>query len=137
MLSGGNLAHLWLLANVLARWLADVSIAIDASMNTRRNRFGAAAAGILGLPLFLLIGQAAFAEDVAVQNDARDPCKERIIEGYEPNTFGYTKQANDEGFTDFTISIKSQLFRDWICRNSGGRSRLYFTFTGRFGFPRR
>ena len=113
----------------------DVSIAIDASMNTRRSRLGAAAAaGILSLPLFLLIGPAAVAEDVAVQKDARDPCKEAIIEGYEPNTLGYTKQANDEAFADFTISIKSQLFRDWICRNSGGRSRLYFTFTGRFGF---
>jgi hypothetical protein len=76
----------------------------------------------------------AHAVDVAVQKDVADPCEEAVIEGYEPNPFGYTKQANDVGFVDFTLSIKAQLFRDWICRRSDGMHRLYFTFTGRFGF---
>jgi hypothetical protein len=107
---------------------------LDARMNTKRRCFGVGAAVSLALSLSSLIGQAALAADVAVQKDAQDPCKEGIIEGYEPNTFGYTKQANDEGFADFTLSIKSQLFPQWICGKLAGRNRLYFTFTGRFGF---
>jgi hypothetical protein len=104
-------------------------------MDVRRIRSGVAVGRSLALSLcVLMFSQAAWAVDVAVQKDEQDPCEEAVIEGYEPNTFGYTKQANDEGFADFTLSIKSQLFRDWICRRTGGTNRLYFTFTGRFGF---
>jgi hypothetical protein len=58
-----------------------------------------------------------------------------IIEGYEPTRFGYTKEADDVGFVDFTLSVKAQLFRSVFCDwfKSGGL-RLYLTFTGRFGF---
>ena len=58
-----------------------------------------------------------------------------LIDAYDPNTLGYTKQADDVPFVDFTISIKAQLFRSFFCDRVGGeRSRLYLTFTGRFGF---
>jgi hypothetical protein len=72
--------------------------------------------------------------DVAVARSDQDPCDEAIIEGYEPNTFGYTKERDDVAFVDFTISIKAQLFRDLLCEHFHGSNRLYLTFTGRFGF---
>jgi hypothetical protein len=80
--------------------------------------------------------------DVAVApKDRQDwcnlPVQERpsLIQFYEPNTFGYTKQGNDVAFVDFTLSIKAQLLRDGFCRWFGNdRNRLYLTFTGRFGF---
>ena len=62
-----------------------------------------------------------------------DPCREPSITAYEPNRFGYTKQSNDVGFVDLTLSIKAQLFRA-LCRHFNGESQLYLTFTGRFGF---
>ena len=134
MLGGGGPVHLLPSASIPALARPMFGSQLNASMSIRRRCFGVAAAVILAVSWSPGTGQAAFAADVAVQKDAQDPCKERIIEGYEPNTFGYTKQADDEGFADFKISIKSQLFRDWICRKSAARNRLYFTFTGRFGF---
>jgi len=134
MLCGGTPGDPVPLGNAISRLESHVWIALGACINTRiRNRVAVRTS--LALPLcFFMMGQAAWAVDVAVQKDDQDPCEEAAIEGYEPNTFGYTKQANDEGFADFTISIKSQLFRDGICRRTGGTNRLYFTFTGRFGF---
>jgi hypothetical protein len=82
----------------------------------------------------LFAPQSAQAMDVAVAKNDQDPCEEAVVEGYEPNTFGYTKQSDDVAFVDFTISIKAQLFRDLLCQRLRGKSRLYLTFTGRFGF---
>jgi hypothetical protein len=82
----------------------------------------------------LFASHSAQAMDVAVAKSDQDPCEEAVIEGYEPNTFGYTKQSDDVAFVDFTISIKAQLFRDLLCQRLRGKSRLYLTFTGRFGF---
>ncbi len=79
-------------------------------------------------------GTPARAADVAVARNGEDPCEEPVIDGYEPNVFGYTKQGDDEPFVDITISVKTQLFPNLICRNFQGRHRLYLTFTGRFGF---
>src|SRR3569833_384233 len=134
MLCGGTPGDPVPLGNANSRLVSLVWFALGACINTRiRNRVAVRTS--LALPLcFFMMGQAAWAVDVAVQKDDQDPCEEAAIEGYEPNTFGYTKQANDEGFADFTISIKSLLFRDGICRRTGGTNRLYFTFTGRFGF---
>ncbi len=63
-----------------------------------------------------------------------DACQEPMLEVYEPITFGYTKQGDDVPFVDFTISVKAQLLRNLLCHHFNGKSRIYLTFTGRFGF---
>ena len=67
--------------------------------------------------------------DIAVAH--RDPCAAPVIESYEPVTLGETKQSDDESFVDFTLSLKAELFSNWICRKLRGRDHLYLTFTGR------
>lgn len=60
---------------------------------------------------------------------------------HEPTTLGYTKDSDDVPFMDFKISLKYQLFPDWLTRSQdyvfghewGQRTALYFAFTGRFG----
>jgi hypothetical protein len=101
---------------------------------------GAAAAYLM--PLLCLLGFApsrSLAVDAAVTRGnicADDPqTRPALIEAYEPTRLGYTKQADDVGFLDFTISVKAQLLRSVFCDwfDSGGL-RLHLTFTGRFGF---
>src|SRR3569833_1149747 len=134
MLCGGTPGDPVPLGNAISRLESHVWIALGACIDTRiRNRVAGRTSRALPL-CFFMMGQAAWAVDVAVQKDDQDPCEEAAIEGYEPNTFGYTKQANDEGFADFTISIKSQLIRDGICRRTGGLFCFFFLFLGRFGF---
>lgn len=59
---------------------------------------------------------------------------EHTIEPYEPSTIGYTKDSDDVGFMDFTVSLKYQLFpRSFVSWTGGSVDRLYFAFTGRFG----
>ena len=59
---------------------------------------------------------------------------ESTIEPYEPSTIGYTKDSDDVGFMDFTISLKYQLFpRSFMTWTGDDINRLYFAFTGRFG----
>lgn len=84
--------------------------------------------------LGFLVAHPAQAMDVAAVKSDQDPCEEAILEGYEPTTFGYTKERDDVAFVDFTISIKAQLFRDFLCERFRGSNRLYLTFTGHFGF---
>jgi outer membrane phospholipase A len=74
---------------------------------------------------------AAFAVDVA---PARESCEEPILQAYEPTTLGYTWQANDEPFVDFTVSFKAPLFQKITCRHFGGNQHLYLGFTGHFAF---
>ena len=67
-----------------------------------------------------------------------------LIEAYEPNVLGYTKQSDDGPFVDFTLSLKYQLLRrtlwgvlhphDGEYDPATDRQRLYLAFTGRFGF---
>jgi hypothetical protein len=59
---------------------------------------------------------------------------------YEPNTVGYTFDSDDVGFMDFKLSVRYQMFPDWMTRGLnfvktelGDNSALYFAFTGRFG----
>ncbi len=60
---------------------------------------------------------------------------------YEPTTVGYTYDSDDSGFMDFKLSVRYQLFPDWLTRGQnyffdhhvGYDSALYFAFTGRFG----
>lgn len=59
---------------------------------------------------------------------------------YEPNTIGYTKDDDDLAFMDFKLSVRYQLFPDWMTRglnylksDVGYNSATYFAFTGRFG----
>jgi hypothetical protein len=56
-----------------------------------------------------------------------------LLESYEPNTIGYTKDSDDVGFMDFKISVKYQIFPDEVYRHVGRDERAYFAFTGRFG----
>ncbi len=59
---------------------------------------------------------------------------EHTIEPYEPSTIGYTKDSDDVGFMDFTISLKYQLFpQSFLSLTGSDINRLYFAFTGRFG----
>jgi hypothetical protein len=91
------------------------------------------------LCLLALAPSRSLAMDAAIARGnvcADDPqARPTLIEAYEPTRFGYTKQADDVGFVDFTISIKAQLFRSFFCDwFESGALRLYLTFTGRFGF---
>ncbi len=59
---------------------------------------------------------------------------------YEPNTVGYTFDSDDVGFMDFKLSVRYQMFPDWMTQglnfvnpDLGDNSALYFAFTGRFG----
>ncbi len=69
--------------------------------------------------------------DVAV---ASERCDEPILQGYEPTTLGYTKQSDDEWFSNFTVSFKAPLFGSLLCSKLEGRGHLYLTFTGNFAF---
>jgi outer membrane phospholipase A len=101
---------------------------------------GAAAACLMPLLYLLLFAPSrSLAMDAAVARGnvcADDPqARPTLIEGYEPTRFGYTKQADDVGFVDFTLSVKAQLFRSVSCKwFASGGIRLYLAFTGRFGF---
>jgi hypothetical protein len=90
------------------------------------------------LPLLcLMLGAPASvrAVDVAVANGEENrSCDEPVLQAYEPNTFGYTKQSDDEWFIDVTLSVKMQMFRDWFCKPTNGALRLYLAVTTRFGF---
>lgn len=66
--------------------------------------------------------------------------KEPVLCSYEPNTVGYTRDSDDVGFVDFKISVRYQLFPDWITRglnhvtsDLGNNVGLYFGLTGRLG----
>jgi hypothetical protein len=70
--------------------------------------------------------------------DLRNPLKAICI--YEPNTIGYTWDSDDEAFMDFKLSIRYQMFPDYLTRGMnflhpglGYSSALYFSFSGRFG----
>ncbi len=63
---------------------------------------------------------------------------------YEPTTLGWTKDNDDNGFVDFTISVRYQLLPLYFTRfqdqylgryfpGLGERSAFYLAFTGRFG----
>ena len=57
-----------------------------------------------------------------------------VIEPYEPSTIGYTKDSDDVGFMDFTISLKYRLLPQTIfVLTDNDSEQLYFAFTGRFG----
>jgi hypothetical protein len=77
----------------------------------------------------VLLLTAASAEDV----DAFLP-KVLPLQTYEPNVIGYTKDSDDVGFIDFTLSVKYPIMPVTLAKGWGEDNRLYFTFTGRFGF---
>jgi hypothetical protein len=79
----------------------------------------AAAAVLLAAPLI------ARAVDPAIsEND------QSLLQPYEPITAGYTKDSDDVPYLDVTLSLKLRLLpTDWL-----KSSRLFLTFTGRFGF---
>jgi hypothetical protein len=53
------------------------------------------------------------------------------VQPYEPITFGYTKDSDDVGYVDFTLSLK---YRFVPVRWTGPNDYLFLAFTGRFGF---
>jgi hypothetical protein len=66
--------------------------------------------------------------------------QEPTLCSYEPNTVGYTFDSDDVPFMDFKLSVRYQMFPDWMTRGLnffkagwGDNSALYFAFTGRFG----
>lgn len=95
----------------------------------------------LALSICVISGRTANAVDRATV-----PTSVPLIEAYEPNVLGYTKQSDDVPFVDITVSLKYRLFREtlWQALNprkslaeltqDNDRQRLYLTFTGRFGF---
>lgn len=54
------------------------------------------------------------------------------LEGYEPNTIGFTQDSDDSGFMDFKISVKYALFPNVVAKHYSN-IKTYFAFTGRFG----
>ncbi len=99
-----------------------------------------------GMVLVLAIAGIAFA------GVGRDYCEVHKEAGptlcsYEPTTIGYTKDSDDSHFMDFKVSVRYQLFPDWVTRSLnwmpraipffpsgvGDDSALYLAFTGRFG----
>jgi hypothetical protein len=60
-----------------------------------------------------------------------------LIQSYEPNTIGLTKDDDDVGFMEFKVSVKSPIVFEyfyWLYEKSGGFTPFpYFAFTGRFG----
>ena len=59
---------------------------------------------------------------------------------YEPNTLGYTKDSDDNGFLDFKLSVRYQLIPagttggfNHLYDGLGDNSAWYLAFTGRFG----
>jgi hypothetical protein len=87
---------------------------------------------ILGVALAISIGVLASIAQGADRGTVAESAP--LIEAYEPNVLGYTKQSDDVAFVDFTVSLKYQLFRDKLAELLGSRQKFYLTFTGRFGF---
>jgi hypothetical protein len=88
--------------------------------------------------IFVLLWQASYA-------DEREKCEthsegEARLCTYEPNTVGFTNDSDDVGFMDFKLSVRYQMFPDWITRglnnvrhDLGNDTALYFAATVRFG----
>jgi hypothetical protein len=56
------------------------------------------------------------------------------LQSYEPSTFGYTKNNDDVAFYNIKLSVKFPLMPRFTERWWGEQDRLYFAFTGAFGF---
>jgi hypothetical protein len=56
------------------------------------------------------------------------------LQSYEPSAFGYTKNNDDVGFYNIKLSVKFPLMPRLTNRWFGTNDRLYFAFTGAFGF---
>jgi hypothetical protein len=86
---------------------------------------------------FALIGLLVGTAGTAAADVDRGPprASENFIEAYEPNTIGYTHDDDDVGFLDFTISLKYRLLPKTLrSLTNGDANRVYFAFTGRYGF---
>ena len=92
--------------------------------------------------ILLLWGCASYAENQELKKDTCDtlPGGEARLCSYEPNTLGYTKDSDDVGFMDFTLSVRYQLFPDLtttglnrLKAGLGDNTVLYSAATVRFG----
>ena len=82
----------------------------------------------LTLVLLLSSGSHAWAEE-------SNPKGEDVVKltSYEPNLLGWTYDQSGHGYMDFLLSVKFAVLPRWIEKHASKNSRVYFSFSGRFG----